>query len=229
MAFLPLYDTNPKHHIKYAYVNYALIGLCTLMFVIQSLMPTSEFDRFAISFGMIPIVVRDLAQGPLPWLPDQATLITYMFLHADWWHLGFNMLFLFIFGDNVEDAMGHFRYLIFYLLCGVIAAGFHILAFADAGGPLIGASGAVAGVLGAYVMLYPKAKVLILVRIVIPLPVPLPAFWVLGFWIASQIFFALTDIGAEVGWWAHIGGVIAGAALVIVFKKRETPLFGDGQ
>lgn len=229
MVFLPIYDTNPKHHIKFAYVNYFLIGACVIMFTIQSLMPPAQFDQFAISFGMIPVVVRDLVAAPVPWLPDQATLITYMFLHADWWHLGFNMLFLFIFGDNVEDAMGHVRYLIFYLLCGAIAAGVHILAFADASGPLIGASGAVAGVLGAYVMLYPHAKVLILARIVIPIPVPLPALWVLGFWIASQIFFAVTDIGGEVAWWAHIGGVIAGALLVLVFKKSETPLFGDGQ
>ena len=221
MVFLPLYDSNPKHHIKYAYVNYMLIGICAVVFAIQSLMPPNQFDQFAISFGMIPVVVRDLVASPLPWLPDQATLITYMFLHADWWHLLFNMLFLFIFGDNVEDAMGHVRYLVFYLSCGVIAAGVHILVFADAHGPLIGASGAVAGVLGAYVMLYPHAKVLILARIVIPIPVPLPAFWVLGFWIASQIFFALTDIGGEVAWWAHIGGVIAGALLAFTLSLDD--------
>lgn len=229
MVFLPLYDTNPKHHIKFAYVNYGLIATCVIMFVIQWTMPPQSFDEFALSFGMIPVVVRDLVPAPVDWLPDYATLITYQFLHADWWHLGFNMLFLFIFGDNVEDAMGHVRYFIFYLLCGAIAAGFHILAFADAYGPLIGASGAVAGVLGAYIMLYPHAKVLILARLVIPIPVPLPALWVLGFWVASQIFFAVTEIGSEVAWWAHVGGMIAGAILVIVFKKPETPLFGDGQ
>lgn len=229
MVFMPLYDTNPRKHIKFAYVNYGLIALNVVVFIIQAALPQSAFDQLAVNFGMIPIVVRDLVPAPLPWLPDQATLITYMFLHADWLHILSNMLFLFIFGDNIEDAMGHVRYLVFFMLCGVLAAGFHILAFADSNGPLIGASGAVAGIMGAYVVLYPHAKVLILARIIIPIPVPLPAFWVLGFWVATQIFYAVTAPDDAIAWWAHIGGVIVGALLVIIFKRRDQPLFGDGQ
>ena len=175
---------------------------------------------------MIPLVVRDIIPQPLPWVPDLVPLITYAFLHGDWMHLLSNMLFLFIFGDNIEDALGHFRYFVFYLACAILAAGAHMLFNLDSNGPLIGASGAVAGVLGAYVVLYPHARVFVLARIVIPIPLPVPAFWFLGFWIGTQVFFAFFSGGGVVAWWAHIGGVLAGALLAIVLKRREIPLFG---
>ena len=224
--FLPLHDRNPIEHIRFAYVNYSLIALTCLIFLIQDMLPDRTNNELTIFFGMIPLVVRDIIPQPLPWVPDLVPLITYAFLHGDWMHLLSNMLFLFIFGDNIEDALGHFRYFVFYLACAVLAAGAHMLFNLDSNGPLIGASGAVAGVLGAYVVLYPHARVFVLARIVIPIPLPVPAFWFLGFWIGTQIFFAFFSGGGVVAWWAHIGGVLAGALLAIVLKRREIPLFG---
>lgn len=227
--FLPLHDQNPIRHIKFPYVNYTLIVATILIFGVQSILPQQQFDATNVNFGMIPIVVRDLVMPPLPWLPEDLTLATYAFLHADWMHLLTNMLFLWIFGDNVEDALGHARYLIFYILCAVLAAGAHILMNLDSNGPLIGASGAVAGVMGAYVLLYPHVRIITLARVFIipiPIPLPLPAFWMLGFWFLTQLFYAFMNSGEPVAWWAHIGGMVAGAALVTILKRREIPLFG---
>ncbi|HEY4199040.1 MAG TPA: rhomboid family intramembrane serine protease [Devosiaceae bacterium] len=224
--FVPLYDENPKRHIRFAYVTYGLIALNTLIYLYQWSLSPAQYDNFAIDFGMIPIVVRNLVPQPLAWLPDWANLATYAFLHADWLHLLSNMLFLWIFGDNIEDAMGHWRYLAFYLTCAVLAALLYLAFNFSANGPLIGASGAVAGVMGAYVVLFPHAKVLVLTRIVIPLPVPVPAFWMLGLWVAMQIFYVLIGSSEPVAWWAHLGGVVAGALLVLVLKRRDVPLWG---
>lgn len=224
--FLPLHDRNPIVHIRFPYVNYGLIAFTTLVFLAQSALPPGQFELATISFGLIPVVVRDLVAGPLPWLPDQITLVTYAFLHASWLHLLSNLLFLWIFGDNIEDALGHWRYLAFYLLAAAGAGLAHTLFYLDDYSPLIGASGAVAGVMGAYVMLYPHARVFVLARIVIPLPLPLPAFWMLGFWFLTQIFYALLGSGEPIAWWAHIGGMLTGAGLVLVFKRRDVPLFG---
>lgn len=224
--FLPLYDSNKIAHIEFPYVNYAILGLTTLIFMVHYASGPDGLFHAHLSFGMIPIVVWDTVPAPVPWLPDQATLLTYMFLHADWLHLLTNMLFLWVFGDNIEDALGHVRYLVFYLACGVLAGVLHLLIFAGDNGPLVGASGAVAGVIGAYIVLYPHVRVFVLSRIVIPLPLALPAWSVLGLWIASQLFFVLVGSEGDVAWWAHIGGVLAGLVLVFVFKRRETPLFG---
>lgn len=224
--FLPLHDTNPIRHVKFPYVTYALMAVTTLVFLVQSLLPPHAFDEATIYFGMIPIVVRDVYPQPLPWLPDWATLITYAFLHADWMHLLTNMLFLWIFGDNVEDAMGHLRFLFFYLACAIIAALAHLAFNLDANGPLIGASGAVAGVMGAYVLLYPHARVFVLARIVIPIPLPVPAFWMLGFWILTQLFYLFAAPDAPVAWWAHLGGFAGGIVLALALKRREVVLLG---
>lgn len=125
--FLPLHDANPIRHIRFAYVTYGLIGLTILCIVVQALLPQAAFDQATIDFGMIPIVVLNLYPQPVPWLPDWATLVTYAFLHADWLHLLGNMLFLWVFGDNIEDAMGHARFLLFYLGCAICAALAHLL------------------------------------------------------------------------------------------------------
>lgn len=224
--FLPLYDANPVRHVSFPYVNYSLIGLTVLVFLIQSVLPPSGFDQATINFGMIPIVVRDLYPQPVPWLPDWATLITYAFLHADWMHLLSNMLFLWVFGDNIEDALGHVKYLVFYLACAAAAAGLHLLFNLTGNGPLIGASGAVAGVMGAYVLLFPHARVFVLAKIVWLIPLPVPAFWMLGFWIATQFFYALVGSSEPVAWWAHIGGFLAGMALAVPLRRRGVALMG---
>src|SRR6218665_2526856 len=224
--FLPLHDANVIRHIRFPYVNYGLIALTTLCFLVQAVLPQAAFDQATIDFGMIPIVVRDVYPQPVPWLPDWATLVTYAFLHADWMHLLSNMLFLWVFGDNIEDAMGHLRFLVFYLACAVLAALAHLAFNLVGNGPLVGASGAVAGVMGAYILLYPHARVFVLARIVIPIPLPVPAFWMLGFWVASQVFYVVVDPTAPVGWWAHIGGFIAGIVLATVFRRRGVALLG---
>ncbi len=224
--FLPMHDRNPVTHIRFPWVNYGLIAMTSAVFLIQFLLPASLNSDLTVEFGMIPLVVRDIIPQPLAWVPDQLPLLSYAFLHADWMHLLSNMLFLFIFGDNIEDALGHVRYLLFYLACAVLAAATHLLMNLDSNGPLIGASGAVAGVMGAYIILYPHARVFVLARIFIPLPIPVPAFWFLGFWIATQIFYALTANGEPVAWWAHIGGMASGIVLAVLLKRRNVPLFG---
>jgi membrane associated rhomboid family serine protease len=224
--FLPLHDRNPIRHVKFPYVTYALMALNLAVFLVQVSMPPQAFEWFAVEYGMIPIVVRDLVPQPVAWLPDWANLVTYAFLHADWLHLGTNMLFLWIFGDNIEDALGHLRFVVFYLACAVLAALVHLAFNYDSNGPLIGASGAVAGVMGAYILLYPHARVFVLFRIVIPIPLPIPALWMLGVWIATQIFNVLVGSQEPVAWWAHLGGVAAGVLLVIPMRRREVALFG---
>jgi membrane associated rhomboid family serine protease len=157
-------------------------------------------------------------------LPPEVTLLTYMFLHGDWWHLAGNMLFLWVFGDNVEDAMGFFRFILFYLLCGVIAGLAHALANPDSEGPLIGASGAIGGVVAAYVMLYPRVRMWTLAFARIPLKIP--AYLMIGAWFGFQIFSVLALDGGDTAWWAHIGGFVAGLGLVILFKRSDQQLFG---
>ncbi|KKB12503.1 hypothetical protein VE25_06965 [Devosia geojensis] len=224
--FLPLHDTNPIRHVRFPYVTYGLMAVTALVFLVQSMLPPAAFDEVTIYFGMIPIVVRDVYPQPLPWLPDWAPLVTYAFLHADWMHMLTNMLFLWIFGDNIEDAMGHVKFLVFYLTCAVIAALAHLAFNLDANGPLVGASGAVAGVMGAYVLLYPHARVFVLARIVIPIPLPIPAFWMLGVWLGMQLFSLVASPQAPVAWWAHLGGFLAGVVLAPLFKRREVVLLG---
>ncbi len=224
--FLPLHDRNPIRHVAFPYVCYGLIAVNVLVFLLQLALGDYGFSWFAVEYGMIPIVVRNLVEQPVAWLPDWANLMTYAFLHADWLHLVSNMLFLWIFGDNIEDAMGHVKFIVFYLLCAVLAGLAHLAFNFDSNGPLIGASGAVAGVMGAYILLYPHARVFVLMRIVIPIPLPIPALWMLGVWIVMQVVNVLLGSQDPVAWWAHLGGVTAGALIAIPFKRREVPLFG---
>lgn len=224
--FLPLHDRNPIGHIRFPYVNYTLIGITIVVFAIQSILPQSGFDALTVQFGTIPAVLNDTVAPPTTWLPKEATLFTYAFLHVDWMHLLSNMLFLWIFGDNIEDALGHVRYLIFYFLCSVFAAYAHIWMNGDSFGPLIGASGAVAGVMGAYVLLFPHARLFVLWMVAIPIPLPIPAFWMLGFWIASQLFYAFVSADDPIAWWAHLGGFAAGVVLAAIMKRRGVKFFG---
>jgi membrane associated rhomboid family serine protease len=224
--FLPLHDKNPIRYVAFPYVTYGLIALNVLVFLWQLAQSPAGFDEATIAFGLIPVVLRDIVSSPLPGFPDQLTLVTYAFLHGDWWHLLGNMLFLWIFGDNVEDALGHVKFLLFYLACAALAALVHTAFNAEAFGPLIGASGAVAGVMGAYILLYPHARVYVLFRIVIPIPLPLPAMWMLGVWLAFQLFYAFAASNEPVAWWAHIGGMIAGAILCVPLKRRDIELLG---
>ena len=149
-----------------------------------------------------------------------------MFLHGGWLHLGGNMLYLWIFGDNVEDKLGHIRYLAFYIVCGLAASILHVFVDSTSIVPTVGASGAIAGVLGAYLLLFPRARVVTLIPIFVFIQVAeLPALLVLGFWFVMQFFNGLMSLGYQtagmggVAWWAHIGGFVAGLALVIPLRK----------
>jgi membrane associated rhomboid family serine protease len=152
------------------------------------------------------------------------TLFTSMFLHADIFHIGGNMLFLFIFGDNVEDAFGHFSYLIFYLLCGVTADFAHILSLTtsvELAIPTLGASGAISGVMGAYIVMYPKAKILTLLPFRLVYVVPIPAAIFLGFWFVLQLLYTAIGVVGGVAYWAHIGGFLIGMISAFIYEKTR--------
>jgi membrane associated rhomboid family serine protease len=191
----------------------------------------SKADIFILQYGLIPrelTHLRDLP--PLIPFPIWVTLFTSMFLHGSIFHIGGNMLYLWIFGDNVEDAMGHFKFLIFYLLCGAIAALSQVMVSINGANPIIGASGAIAGVLGAYMMLFPYSRILTLVFFFFFIRfIEIPAMVILGFWFIYQLLLAPSGLGSGggVAFFAHIGGFLAGALLVYIFKKRyvEVQLF----
>jgi membrane associated rhomboid family serine protease len=217
---IPLKDDIPS--IRFPAVNTALIAVNAAVFLFEMALG-GALQPFILGRGVVP--ARLLSAGFAGW----STILTSMFIHGGWAHLIGNMLYLFIFGDNVEDAMGHARYLLFYLLCGTGAAWAHVLSGPGSVVPTIGASGAIAGVLGAYLVLYPRAGVLTL----IPLGfffriVRVPAVAVLGFWIVLQIVLGLVSLPLAGGtpggtaWFAHIGGFAAGLILAKPMAWRSS-------
>lgn len=229
--FVPLYDDNSLKSINFQYMTVLLIAANVAVYLLQQGgMPVAA----VASFGVIPAELREVGlsggvgSGPFNQLavPESYTLISYMFFHGDLMHLIGNMLFLWVFGDNVEDAVGHLKFLAFYLLCGVAAALAHSIAMPDSPRPLIGASGAVAGVIAAYLMLHPKVRVWVLALKFLPLQIS--AMIALGLWIAMQIFMVMTPQDGPVAWWAHIGGLVAGAVLILFFRRPGVPLFDRG-
>ncbi|MDA0306915.1 MAG: rhomboid family intramembrane serine protease [Proteobacteria bacterium] len=228
---LPLRDDNPLNNIRLAYVTLVIIVACVLVFTFQLTLSGEEEQIFVFGFGAIPAVVFGLTELPatIAQVPAALTLVTSMFLHGGFMHLLGNMLFLWVLGDNVEDAMGHKRFLIFYLLAGVIAALAHAITEPGSQVPMVGASGAISGVIGAYLMLHPKARIKTLVGYFI---LSLPAWVVLGFWIGLQVLSAATDTGGAgggVAWWAHIGGFMAGVILIIPMRRKGVQLFDRGK
>lgn len=231
--FVPLHDTNPLEHIKFQYMTVLIIIANIAIFAIfQSgiVLPVNEIAM--ASFAIVPsellpegLIGPNIPGEKFDFIPvaEKWTLISYMFLHGSWLHLGGNMLFLWVFGDNIEDAMGHFRFLLFYLLCGIIAGYTHSFMAPGSAIPLIGASGAVAGTIAAYVMLHPKVKLWVLVLGNIPLPVN-AAIAILA-WFVFQIFHVIYIDGGNTAWWAHIGGFLTGVFLIMIMKRRDVPLF----
>ena len=230
---IPIRDDVPSRTVPF--VNYALIALNVFAFVMELGMGQG-LERFFQQAAVIPSLFtgRDgaLSVGEAiatTFDPNTGVRLLFsMFLHGGWAHIIGNMLYLWIFGDNVEDRMGHVRYLIFYLLCGWTASYAHIWADPRSTLPSIGASGAIAGVLGAYITLYPHARVVALIPLGIILhTTQIPALFFLGFWFLQQFLMgsmSLTEETAQTGgvaWWAHIGGFVAGLALVWLFQKRE--------
>lgn len=223
--FIPLHDANHLRHIKKQYMTIGLIAGNVIVYLMTAAGGWQAAQAAAFSYGYIPSVAFDYAELPaeLEAVPGIATYLTYAFLHGDIFHLGGNMLFLWVFGDNVEDAMGHMKFLLFYLACAVAGALLHGLAAPMSEVPLIGASGAVAGIVAAYLLLHPRVKIWILAFARIPLRIP--AWIALVLWIGFQ--FAMFAIAGEnqISWAAHIGGIVAGAVLITIMKRPDVPLF----
>jgi membrane associated rhomboid family serine protease len=219
---IPLFDNDPLEKSRRAYVNWALIAACTAVFLLQQ-GGTDNADTIIIrNFALFPVALTGESDtGAI--FPPALGLLTYMFLHGGWLHLFFNMLFLFTFGDNIEDALGHGRYLAFYLLCGIGGGVVHALASPSSNVPLVGASGAIAGVVAAYLMLRPCAKITFLAFGFVPLR--LGSAWVLGAWVLMQIWNVINVHGGETAWWAHIGGLAVGAVLTVVLRRPDVMLF----
>lgn len=224
--FIPLYDRNGLKHIKAQYVTLLLIAVNVLVWLVTGpLIGEEAAMRAATSLGFIPAVAFDYAvlEPALVLVPPDATFLTYAFLHTDALHLASNMLFLWVFGDNVEDALGHARFLLFYLACAAAGALIHGLVMPMSQGPLIGASGAVSGVVAAYVLLHPKVRIWVLV--LFRLPLPLPAWIPLLLWIGQQFVMLALDGEGGVSWAAHVGGILTGSLLVLVLRRKGVPLF----
>ncbi len=228
---IPLKDDIPSR--TFPIVNILIIFINIFFFLVE----VSLGNRLEIlfnTFGVVPAkffasyyIMQDRVVY-IGLLDRIVPLFTSMFLHGGWFHLLGNMLYLWIFGDNVEDRMGHFRYLLFYILCGIVANITHIIFAPTSNIPSVAASGAIAGVLGAYLLLYPTARVVVLVIIFFWIDfITLPALIVLSLWFVIQFFSGLASLGAQnaasggVAWWAHIGGFVSGMALLFIFKKRN--------
>ena len=227
MAFIPLYDTNPLRRIRWPWVSWGIIAanVVVYFFFESGTFIAEPQNASSISFGLVPALFSGATPPSMDLLavPFGLTLVTYAFLHANFWHLAGNMIFLWVFGDNVEDALGHVRYLVFYVLCAAVSGYAFVLADPSSDSPVIGASGAVAGTLAAYLLLYPRAKVWILLLLRIPLR--LRVEYVLGFWVAFQIYTAVAGGDDEVAWWVHVGGLATGAILVLFMRQKGVPLF----
>jgi membrane associated rhomboid family serine protease len=224
--FVPLHDANTFRYIKHSYVNLTIIGLNVLIFLVTVLGASEDFSNASVlGLGYIPSVINNTVElePQFVLVPEGWNYLTYAFLHADILHLGGNMLFLWVFGDNIEDAMGHLKYLIFYLACAAAGAFLHGVILPDSQQPLIGASGAIAGVVVAYLMLHPHVKLWVLALMRIPLRIP--AYIPIALWIAFQVLMLFVQTDDQISWPAHVGGIIAGAVLVPFLKRRSVKLF----
>jgi membrane associated rhomboid family serine protease len=215
---IPLKDDNPTRTTPF--VTYGLIAANTLVFVYMLYLGPASSEKFVASYSVRPKEFFGAAADP--GLHDYIRVLTSMFLHGGLLHLGGNMLFLWIFGDNIEDFLGHAKYLLFYVACGVAAVFSHGLAHPGSGLPMLGASGAISGVLGAYIILYPKAGVwtffffLFFWQII-----KVPAVFIIGLWMVVQVangFLYYDTTGGGVAWFAHVGGFISGIVLILIFK-----------
>ena len=236
------------------YVNWALIAINVAVFVYMltldqrpdrliANLPASEADRFLFDWGFVPACITDIigynsdasqtvlrqvcpADESRNWLQ----LLTAMFVHAGWAHIAGNMLFLWVFGDNIEDRVGHLRYLAFYLICGFAASALQIAMAPGTDLPSVGASGAIAGVLAAYLVLYPTAMVQVVILPLFFLPFFLPAAALIGFWFLMQLLAGFAELGqatagSGVAWWAHVGGFVAGLLLILLLRNRNQRRF----
>jgi membrane associated rhomboid family serine protease len=222
---IPIHDENPLRLIRFQIVTLGLIIVNFVVFLFTGgIAGEQTLAAVATGFGVIPL---ELFSGPgapvtnFNPIAEPLTLVTYQFLHGSWLHLIANMIILWILGDNIEDAFGHVGFLMFYLICGAAAGLTHAYMTPGSPVPLVGASGAIAGVMGSYILMYPKARILVLLGLIFPFRVPAWAF--LGFWIVSQFLSLRAPQGAEqaVAWYAHIGGFAVGLVLTLLWTTRR--------
>ena len=220
--FVPLHDSTPLKVIRFQIVTLSIIALNVAAYLATGAFTTDAvLAATASHWGVVPGELTGLSPSGLPDpVPEPLTLLTYAFLHGGWWHLISNMLFLWVFADNIEDAYGHVAFALLYLTCGAIAALAHVLVTPYSPAPLVGASGAVSGILGSYLVLFPKARVWILLFLRLPLRVG--AVWVLLGWFGLQVFswWMSRTSGMDIAWAAHIGGFLAGAAITWSIRRR---------
>jgi membrane associated rhomboid family serine protease len=226
---IPLYDDNPR--VRTPIVTVLLIAANVIVFIYQLSLGPGDSRAFVFLYGMVPSHVGMALQSGSGLGLALKPLFTSMFVHSGWLHIIGNMWFLWIFGDNTEDALGHFGYLIFYLACGLAGGVAHTIANWGSNLPAVGASGAIAGVMGAYLFLYPRARILTLVPLfVFFFTVRLPAIVVIGLWFLIQFLSGLSSLGASeaggVAFWAHIGGFAVGAIVGLAAKPRVTRMPG---
>jgi membrane associated rhomboid family serine protease len=210
---LPIGDDNTSRHIT-PIITYILVAVNVLVFLAELTLG----EAFVVQWAFVPS--RFLANP----LADFPTLFTAMFMHGSWLHLGSNMLYLWIFGDNVEDRFGHAKYFVFYLICGLAATATQLAFTIDSSIPNLGASGAIAGVLGAYILLFPNRRVTVFQGFRV---IPVPALLVIGFWFILQLFSGIGSIGAAdtggVAFMAHVGGFVAGFILTFLLRGTQRP------
>jgi membrane associated rhomboid family serine protease len=216
---LPLYDDNPFKLPVKPIVTWLLILANFVVFFVEIGSTDASTEAMVKAFGLTPtaLLAAPFAGSP----PAFVTTVSYMFLHADWMHIFGNMIFLWVFGDDIEEALGRFRFLLFYFLCGIVGGLVFVASGPQFGGPLIGASGAISGVVIAYLMFRPCAKVTVLVSII---PLRISAFWVIGAFVLTQIV-NLESAGSDVAYWAHLGGMLAGGALFPLMRRPGVNLF----
>jgi len=224
---IPIKDENPTRHAPILTVSILCANVGVFLYAVS--LGHTGFEAFTMQFGLIPFEVTHFtdAISPTP-VPLYLTLVTSMFMHGGWMHLGGNMLYLWIFGNNVEDVFGHFWFLAFYLLCGMLATLGHVSASPDSVIPLVGASGAISGVLGAYLIAFPRTRVLVLIPIFLFQLVRIPAAVVLGLWFIIQLFNASTESGGAgggVAWYAHVVGFVVGYLLMYRRKRQRRNRF----
>jgi len=232
----PIRDDNPQ--ILTPFVTYGIIGLNVLAWVVvQGLGSDPALARSICTLGLIPGELLQtvpagtrfqVGPGTACVLGDSSawyTTVTSMFLHGGWFHIIGNMWFLWIFGDNVEDSMGHLRFAVFYVLCGLAAAAAQIVSDPESAIPMVGASGAIGGVMGAYILLYPRVHVHMLVFLgFLVTTIAVPAVLMLGYWLLIQVFSGVASLGAQgggVAFWAHVGGFVAGGVLILLFRNPD--------
>lgn len=226
--FVPLRDRNSLKTIHFQRVTVGLIAVNTLIYLIGLFAGTATDSALWSNLGFVPAHLfapgTATATGDPDWhVPPLLTLLTHTFFHENFWHLAGNMLFLWVFGDNVEDALGSLRFIAFYLIGGLAAGLCEGLVGSNPQLPLIGASGAISACIGAYLLLYPRAKIWIL--LFFRIPVLLPAYWVGIIWVLTQIGYAVLKIEPGTAWYAHLGGLFAGMILIVLMRRPGVHLF----